>query len=69
MKHCDKRAVTVNPTNVCNLRCGYCMASSSEEQINPMVIPIDFALRGIHDALRGHPNGIKAEILRLLFSR
>jgi uncharacterized protein len=64
MKHCDKKAVTVNPTNVCNLRCDYCMASSSEEQINPMVIPIDFALRGVHDALIGYPNGNKAEILR-----
>ncbi|MCL2164964.1 MAG: hypothetical protein FWH55_11385 [Oscillospiraceae bacterium] len=64
MKHCDKKAVTVNPTNKCNLRCEYCMASSAEEQENIIRIPLDFAFAGIWDALQGIPTGIKADILR-----
>lgn len=64
MKHCDKLAVTVNPTNRCNLRCGYCMASSSDEQDNPMVIDIEFAKKGIEDAIRGYPSGVKVTTLR-----
>jgi len=64
MRHCDKRAVTINPTNKCNLRCEYCMASSAEEQACPIRIPLDFAFSGINDALQGKPTGIKAEILR-----
>lgn len=64
MKNCDKLAVTICPTNICNLRCKYCIASSSKEQINPMVIDINFAKKGIEDALQGYPTGVKAEILR-----
>lgn len=64
MKHCDKKAVTVNITNKCNLRCVYCMASSSLEQQNPIVINRDFALAGIKDAIEGKPTGIKATVLR-----
>jgi len=64
MRHCDKRAVTINPTNKCNLRCEYCMASSAEEQDNPIVISRDFAFAGIKDAIDGEPTGIKAESLR-----
>ena len=64
MKHCDKLAVTVNPTNKCNLRCRYCMASSAEEQANPIIIPMSFVRRGISDALKGYPTGRKATILR-----
>lgn len=64
MKHCDKKAVTINPTNKCNLRCIYCMASSGEEQNNPIKISIDFAKRGIEDALKGYPTNISADILR-----
>lgn len=63
MKHCDKKAVTVNVTNNCNLRCTYCMASVGDEQ-QVMSIPIDFALAGIRDALAGVPTGISAEMLR-----
>ena len=64
MRHCDKKAVTVNVTNRCNLRCIYCMASSAEEQFAPIDIPIECAKSGIRDALEGYPTGIKAEILR-----
>ena len=64
MKHCDKKAVSVNVTNRCNLRCTYCMASVGEEQENAYSIPIEFALAGIKDALDGVPTGIKAEMLR-----
>ena len=64
MRHCDKKAVTVNPTNKCNLRCEYCMASSADEQDNTIQIPLDFAFAGIRDALEGKPTGIKANILR-----
>ena len=64
MKHCDKLAVTVNPTNLCNLRCVYCMASSSVEQQNPTFIDLDFAKKGIEDSINGFPTGVKAQILR-----
>lgn len=64
MRHSDKRVVTVNPTNECNLRCVYCMASSGAEQAAPITIDMDFARRGILDALAGHPTGIKATGLR-----
>lgn len=64
MRHCDKKAVTVNVTNRCNLRCVYCMASSAKEQNNPKDIDIDFALKGISDAIKGYPTGIPATILR-----
>lgn len=64
MKHVDKRAITVNPTNKCNLRCTYCMASSGDEQFHPLFIDQEFANRGIEDAFKGHPTGIVAEILR-----
>ncbi|MCL2082497.1 MAG: hypothetical protein FWH04_04585 [Oscillospiraceae bacterium] len=64
MRLCDKKAVTVNPTNKCNLRCEYCVASSAEEQANTICIPLDFALKGIEDALQGNPTGIRAEIVR-----
>ena len=64
MKHCDKKAVTINCTNKCNLCCEYCMASSSLEQANPITIVSAFAKKGIEDALTGHPTGIKATILR-----
>lgn len=64
MRHCDKQAITVNPTNKCNLRCTYCMASSGQEQTTPLKIDIKFAMTGIKDAIRGHPTGIKAPILR-----
>lgn len=64
MRHCDKKAITINPTNKCNLRCEYCMASSAEEQNNPIVISRDFAFAGIKDAIDGEPTGIKTEILR-----
>lgn len=64
MKNCDKLAVTVCPTNICNLRCNYCIASSGCEQTNPKVIDLDFAKRGIKDAIEGFPTGIKAQILR-----
>lgn len=64
MKHCDKAAVTVNPTNRCNLRCRYCMASSAREQSNPITIPIRFARKGIEDALKGYPTGITPTVLR-----
>ncbi len=64
MRHADKQAVTVNPTNKCNLRCMYCMASSTEEQSRPIFIDIEFAKCGIQDALRGYPTGIQAKILR-----
>ena len=40
MKHCDKKAVTVNVTNKCNLRCTYCMASSPSEQKQTYSIPV-----------------------------
>ena len=58
------KAVTINPTNKCNLRCGYCMASSHAEQQNPITIPLEFALKGISDAFLGIPTGVKADILR-----
>jgi uncharacterized protein len=64
MKHCDKKAVTVNVTNKCNLRCEYCMASSAEEQECHITISEDFARKGIYDAIVGIPTGIKATILR-----
>lgn len=64
MKHCDKLAVTVNPTNLCNLRCTYCMASSTEEQQNPIFIDLAFAKKGIKDAISGFPTGIKAKVIR-----
>lgn len=64
MKHCDKKAVTINPTNRCNLRCIYCMAASSQEQTKPLSIDIDFAKQGIKDAIEGYPTGTKAKILR-----
>ena len=64
MKHCDKMAVTVNTTNICNMRCKYCMASSNEEQINPISISLEFAKSGIYDAINGFPTGIKAKSLR-----
>jgi len=65
MRHCDKLSVTVSPTNQCNLRCVYCMASSSVEQSSPIDIDINFAKKGIEDALAGFPTGTKAKILRL----
>lgn len=64
MKHCDKRAVTVNVTSRCNLRCSYCMASSPDEQVRPLVVEEKFALAGIRDAINGHPTGYKADRLR-----
>lgn len=64
MKHCDKRAVTINVTSRCNLRCSYCMASSSDEQDRPLVIERAFAFAGIRDALAGHPTGFVADRLR-----
>lgn len=64
MRHCDKLAITVNPTNQCNLACTYCMANSSEETGRPLSIPLDFAQKGIEDALSGHPTGIQAQVLR-----
>jgi uncharacterized protein len=64
MKHCDKKAVTVNVTNKCNLRCIYCMASSSLEQQNSIVIDKSFALSGIKDSIEGRPTGIRATMLR-----
>ena len=64
MKHCDKLAVTINPTNRCNLRCDYCMASSAEEQDNPIIINLDFARNGIKDAIMGYPTGIPVTIIR-----
>ncbi len=64
MKNCDKLAVTICPTNICNLRCEYCIASSGKEQLTPKVIDINFAKKGIEDALKGYPTGIKAKILR-----
>ena len=64
MRHCDKRAVTVNTTNGCQLRCEYCMASSAMEQASPIVIPLRFAKRGISDAISGFPTGIGASVLR-----
>lgn len=64
MKNCDKLAVTVCTTNICNLRCGYCIASSSKEQVDPKVIDINFAKKGIKDALEGYPTGVKAKCLR-----
>ena len=57
--HAAKRAVTVNTTNRCNLRCSYCMASSQIEQGNPIRIPLDFAKRGIEDAIFGKPTGFR----------
>jgi len=64
MKHPDKAAVTVNPTNRCNLRCRYCMAASEQEQASPIEIPIRFARKGIEDALRGYPTGLTPTVLR-----
>lgn len=64
MKHCDKKAVTVNVTSRCNLACLYCMASSADEQNRPIVIPVAFALAGIKDAIFGHPTGTMADRLR-----
>lgn len=64
MKHCDKKAVTVNVTNKCNLRCNYCMASSATEQNHAYSIPVEFAKAGIKDAINGNPTGIVAEVLR-----
>jgi radical SAM protein with 4Fe4S-binding SPASM domain len=64
MKNCDKLAVTVCTTNICNLRCEYCIAASGKEQINPKVIDVNFAKKGIKDALEGYPTGTKAKILR-----
>lgn len=64
MKHCDKLAVTVNPTNKCNLRCSYCMASSAIEQARPIYIDIEFAKCGIKDAIQGYPTGIHAKVVR-----
>lgn len=55
MVHCSKKAVTVNVTNRCNLRCDYCMASSGTEQDNPIIIDLDFAKKGISDAIKGVP--------------
>lgn len=40
------------------------MASSAEEQVNPITIPIKFAKKGIEDALRGYPTGIVPTMLR-----
>lgn len=64
MRHSDKRVVTVNPTNKCNLRCDYCMASSDAEQGKPISIDLDFAKTGIADALSGYPTRIIAQGLR-----
>lgn len=64
MKHCDKRAVTVNVTSLCNLRCTYCMASSPDEQVRPRTVDRKFAMAGIRDAINGHPTGHKADRLR-----
>ncbi len=64
MKNCDKLAVTVCTTNICNLRCEYCIAASGKEQTKPKVIDINFAKRGIEDAINGRPTGTKAKILR-----
>lgn len=64
MRNCEKLAVTVCTTNVCNLRCSYCIASSGKEQVNPRIIDIDFAKKGIKDALEGYPTGVKANNLR-----
>jgi hypothetical protein len=41
------------------------MASSSVEQSSPIDIDINFAKKGIEDALAGFPTGTKAKILRL----
>jgi radical SAM protein with 4Fe4S-binding SPASM domain len=40
------------------------MASSHEEQNNPVTIESDFALTGIKDAIEGTPTGIKAKAVR-----
>lgn len=64
MKHCDKKAVTVNVTNKCNLRCTYCMANSAAEQSCPRCIDLQFAKAGIIDAINGYPSGVKADTLR-----
>lgn len=64
MKHADKKVVTVNVTNRCNLNCSYCMASAGEEQGNPFSIPLKFAFAGIEDAVHGIPTGFKANSLR-----
>ena len=65
MKHCDKKAVTINVTNKCNLHCVYCMASSPDEQDQSYSIPIEFAKTGISDSINGHPTGIPASIIRI----
>ena len=62
MRHCDKLSVTVSPTNQCNLRCVYCMASSSVEQSSPIDIDINFAKKGIKDALAGFPKIGRAHV-------
>ncbi len=64
VRHCDKQSITINTTNKCNLRCIYCMASSAEEQKNPIFIDMEFAKKGIEDAISGYPTGIIATILR-----
>lgn len=40
------------------------MASSPDEQANPLVVDRAFALAGISDAIKGHPTGFKADRLR-----
>lgn len=64
MKHSNKKLVTINPTNKCNLRCCYCMATSGKEQNNLQFIDMDFVKAGIKEGLQGFPTGIKAQGLR-----
>lgn len=64
MRHCDKNCVTVNVTNLCNLRCSYCMANTADEQSHPIFIDKEFAFAGIRDAVMGRPAGIKVNSLR-----
>ncbi len=59
MAHWRKQMITIYPTNQCNLRCTYCIASSGVEQARPQRINPKFARRGITDYFASNPHGLR----------
>lgn len=49
MAHFEKRQITIFPTNTCNMRCLYCVASKSISEKYKKIIDLNFAKRGIED--------------------
>src|SRR3972149_1824768 len=75
MGHSRKQQVTVFPTNQCNLRCVYCIASSGAEQTHPQRIDLRFAKCGITDyfangltALRFYSSGEPTQAMDIVKS-